>query len=287
MQFINDYEKRINEKLETYLDKQTQLTESMHYSIFNGGKRLRPLLIYVTGKSLGIELEKLDAIACAVECIHCYSLIHDDLPAMDNANLRRGKLSCHKKFDEATAILSGDALLTIAFEILSSDQKLSATQNLKLIQSLASSSGMQGMIEGQALDLAASHQLLSYEELKNLNNLKTGKLFHFCILSPLLILENPTKILSENLEKFAYCIGLIYQIQDDILDIEGETKQTGKTKNIDKKNKKTTIPDLIGLTEAKSYLKKLFENSQLCLKNAGLENSDLNKLTDYLYHRTF
>lgn len=276
--FIHDSHLRVDRALKQYVSRaHDSLSKAINYSLFNGGKRLRPILLYATGTALSIPHVHLDSAACAVECIHAYSLVHDDLPAMDNADLRRGHLSCHKKFDEATAILAGDALLTLAFEILAA----SPSHPVKLIHLLAQAAGGRGMIEGQALDIASGKKFTPQQLLK-INALKTGKLFKFCIMAPLTLLPHPRKTVTENLEKFATHLGNAYQIQDDLLDVESGT---GKKQFMDLENNKVTLPSLIGIEKTKLYLKKLFHEMDTALEKAKLQNTILKSFSDSLQHR--
>jgi geranylgeranyl pyrophosphate synthase len=262
------------------------LVQAIRYSVLNGGKRLRPLLVYLTGEALGTPLKQLDAPAAAVELIHCYSLIHDDLPAMDDDDLRRGKPSCHKAFDEATAILAGDALQTLAFQILS-DSELNivpAAQQIQMINILAKKSGLTGMVGGQALDLAAEGRgpTFSIEALCQIHHQKTGALIEASVLLGALAAElsTPPDLLLA-LQTYATAIGLSFQVQDDILDVEGETALLGKTAGKDQQQLKATFPQLLGLTEAKEYARNLHQqalNAINCLNEKGLYLAKLSEL---------
>ncbi len=263
------FQKDCLKRIENYLDKLLSLEnplcqsiphlyEALRYAVLNGGKRLRPLLVYATGEALGHPLEFLDAPAAAVELIHCYSLVHDDLPALDNDDLRRGKPTCHKAFGEATAILTGDALQTLAFQLLSDPllNPISPVNKLSMINLLAKKSGLEGMVGGQSLDLAATGKtlFLTIGELKDIHQKKTGALIEAAVALGALASEHP---LSEHkmalLEEYARCIGLAFQIQDDILDIESNTETLGKSAGKDEKQKKTTYPSKLGVETAKQY----------------------------------
>lgn len=283
---IQQHQKHINQLLEDILPEPFSfpLYNAMHYCVCNGGKRLRPLLVYLTGETLGLSREVLDPIACAIEIIHCYSLVHDDLPAMDNADLRRGQPSCHKKYDEATAILAGDALLTLAFAIIADAEHLSSNTKVTALQQLARASGATGMIRGQALDLAATQHTLPLNELIELYHLKTGQLLHSAICIPALIKNIPPADL-QHLTRFADCLGLGYQIQDDLLDIEGETEHLGKQAGIDKENRKNTFPMIAGLDTARQKLIELQEAALASLQALPFNTSTLRALTNYIFKR--
>lgn len=238
-----------------------KLYDAVHYSFFAaGGKRLRPALVYATAESLGIELSKVDALALAIECIHTYSLIHDDLPAMDDDDLRRGQPACHKQFDEATAILAGDALNTFAFEILSRPvANLSTTQQLKHIQLLSQCAGMDGMVGGQDTDLQCENQpnAITLPTLSHLHTQKTAKLIEACLLGAYLSAEQICSQKADILSDVALSLGLFYQIQDDILDVTQSSDVLGKPGGSDADNAKATYVSLLGLTAAQSEAERL------------------------------
>ncbi len=254
-----------------------RLYDAIRYSVLNGGKRMRPLLVYATGEALGHALDLLDAPAAAVELIHCYSLIHDDLPAMDNDDLRRGKPTCHKAFDEATAILAGDAIQALAFEVLADPilNPLPPGQKIKMISLLAQKSGMQGMAGGQALDLAfeGNQSVVSLEHLRNIHLKKTGALIEAAVTLGALASEKEMgPSLIGELQKFARCIGLSFQIQDDILDIISTTEILGKSVGKDSAQQKATFPSRLGLETAKQYAITLHQEA---LETIGfLEDKD-------------
>lgn len=260
---LSHYKSRVETALAAYLPAAetppTRLHQAMRYSVLNGGKRLRPALVYATAATLGLGLEQLDAPACAVEFIHAYSLIHDDLPAMDNDDWRRGQPTCHKAFDEATAILAGDALQGLALQILSQPTPgISAEQALTMVRTLAQASGAQGMVGGQALDLAAVASTLDVTQLQTIHHLKTGALICACIELPLIAADkDQDAAVATPLRQFADCLGLAFQIQDDILDVAGTMQSLGKQPGGDSKNNKPTYPVLLGLTEAQQQLAEL------------------------------
>ncbi len=235
------------------------LQKAMAYSTCNGGKRVRPLLVYLTGHIFNASWENLDAPACAVEFIHIYSLIHDDLPAMDNSDLRRGKPSCHKAFDEATAMLAGDALQPLAFEILTEHSgSLSLKQRLDMIKILSKASGMKGMAAGQMLDI---EKATSLDTLKPMYQLKTGALLSTAIQLGAISAGVSDPAIFDSLHLFAENIGLAFQIQDDLFDIEGTTHQTGKPKGLDQANQKITWPCLLGIEKSRQEIETLFDTA--------------------------
>ena len=245
----NRVERALEDRLPSGQLLPQKLHQAMRYSVLNGGKRMRPMLTYCTGKTLGIAPEALDGPACAVEFIHVYSLIHDDLPAMDDDDLRRGKATCHVAFDEATAILAGDALQALAFEILAHDPGITATAEgrLKMIIALAKASGSQGMVGGQAIDLQSVGTKLNLPELENMHIHKTGALIRASVNMATLAKADIDSTVATKLDHYAKCIGLSFQVKDDILDEESDTATLGKTQGKDKDNDKPTYPALLGL----------------------------------------
>jgi geranylgeranyl pyrophosphate synthase len=228
-----------------------RLHESMRYMVLGGGKRIRPLLSYAAGEALGVDPVLLDRPACAVELIHAYSLIHDDLPAMDDDDLRRGRPTCHRAFDEATAILAGDALQTLAFQALAEAPGLDAARRIAMVASLARASGSRGMVGGQALDLAAEGNVQDVTMLEHIHIHKTGALIRAAVQMGILAHDAPDRDHVERLDRYAKCVGLAFQIQDDVLDVEGDTDLIGKTAGRDQVLEKATYPALVGLAEAK------------------------------------
>jgi geranylgeranyl pyrophosphate synthase len=265
-----------------------KLHQAMRYSVLNGGKRMRPMLTYCTGKALGIAPEALDGPACAVEFIHVYSLIHDDLPAMDDDDLRRGKPTCHVAFDEATAILAGDALQALAFEILAHDPSITATAEgrLKMIIALAKASGSQGMVGGQAIDLQSVGTRLNLPELENMHIHKTGALIRASVNMATLAKADIDPAVATKLDHYAKCIGLSFQVKDDILDEESDTATLGKTQGKDKDNDKPTYPALLGLAGAKQKAQELHEKALESLSIFGPEADLLRDLSLFIIQRT-
>ncbi|MEP6546535.1 MAG: farnesyl diphosphate synthase [Gammaproteobacteria bacterium] len=260
---LRGYQSRVQAFLGTVLPAADLSPQRLHaaqrYAVLSGGKRLRPLLVYCTGEALGVAVSSLDAPAAAVELIHSYSLVHDDLPAMDDDDLRRGRPTTHRAFDEATAILAGDALQVLAFSVLARDRAagVSADARLKMIQILADASGTEGMAGGQALDLSAVGRALSLQELEAMHRLKTGALIRASVLLAAACAPGLTPPEWDALDGYAQDIGLAFQIQDDILDVEGSTEDLGKTIGADAARAKPTYPSVLGLDAAKSRAREL------------------------------
>ncbi|RZR35314.1 (2E,6E)-farnesyl diphosphate synthase [Vibrio vulnificus] len=288
---LASFQQRNNQQLNLWLDKlphQNQaLIQAMRYGLVLGGKRARPFLVYATGEMLGCSHEQLDTPASAIECIHAYSLIHDDLPAMDDDELRRGQPTCHVKFDEATAILTGDALQTLAFTILA-EGTLSAdgeTQRVAMIQALAQASGAQGMCIGQALDLAAENRAVTLEELEEIHRNKTGALIRCAVrLGALAAGEKGLAILPQ-LEKYSTAIGLAFQVQDDILDIISDTETLGKPQGSDQELNKSTYPSLLGLEGAMEKAHTLLHEALQVLEAIPYNTQHLEEFARYVVER--
>lgn len=252
---------QIERALETHLPTDNiepkRLHQAMRYSTLNGGKRIRAMLVYATGHLFNLPPSLLDSIACSIELIHAYSLIHDDLPAMDDDDLRRGKPSCHKAYDEATAILTGDALLTLAFNILAKAD-CTAEQKVNCIQLLSQAAGSRGMVGGQALDLANEGKSVSIAEIENMHLHKTGALICTCVTLVAGLQYPTTDEHYKQLKHYAGCIGLAFQVQDDILDETSTTEALGKTQGKDKLALKSTYPALLGLKASKQLVESLY-----------------------------
>ncbi|UOQ47490.1 polyprenyl synthetase family protein [Gracilibacillus caseinilyticus] len=266
------------------LEVPARLKESVLYSIEAGGKRLRPLLMKLTCEGLGGEVDKVYPAAVALEMIHTYSLIHDDLPAMDDDMYRRGKLTNHKKYDEATAILAGDGLLTNSFHLISTTKAYTDVQKVKVITALSKASGLEGMVAGQYLDMEAENKLVSVTALEHIHHLKTGRLISSAIEIGA-YLADVTEEKREIMKRFGDCLGLIFQIQDDILDVEGDQELIGKRVGSDIDNDKSTYPGLLGIEGAKQYKARLMVEAADCLQETGLENTDLAVISTYLSER--
>jgi geranylgeranyl pyrophosphate synthase len=283
---------RVEAALDARLPSATKVPERLHqamrYSTLGGGKRLRPLLTYATGMALNLPLDLLDAPASAVECIHVYSLIHDDLPAMDDDDLRRGKPTCHKAYDEATAILAGDGLQTFAFHLLASDPSLStlpAERRLQMIDVLATASGSLGMVGGQAIDLDAVGRTLDLPGLEAMHIRKTGALIRASVRLATLASPNLAPETADQLDHYAKCIGLAFQIQDDILDEESDTQTLGKTQGKDRQNNKPNYPTLLGLVGARQKASELIEEALATLAPLGMAASLLQDLARFIVQR--
>ncbi len=264
------------------------LHAAMRYASLDGGKRIRPLLVYAAGQAAGAHPDSLDAPACAVELIHAYSLVHDDLPAMDNDALRRGKPTCHKAFGEAQAILAGDALQALAFHILAHDHAggLPAEVRLGMVEQLSLAAGSRGMVGGQAIDLAAVGQQLDIAELEDMHIHKTGALIRASVL--LGAMANPAlaKQRLRELDQYAKNIGLAFQVVDDILDVEGSTEVLGKTAQADQALDKPTYPALLGLEGARQRARELHTTALDSLEAFGAEADPLRWLAGYILERT-
>ncbi len=269
LQNSKNKQQRINQVLEQYLPspdlEPKRLHQAMRYSVLNGGKRIRPLLVYATGEALDSDLEVLDIPACAIELVHSYSLIHDDLPAMDNDDERRGQPSCHKAFDEATAILAGDTLFNLAFQILA-ENNLAQT----MIPVLAKACGSFGMAGGQAIDLESTGKQLTLEQLENMHNLKTGALIRASVKLGAIAANCVNQQQLQILDNYAKCIGLAFQIQDDILDAKEIT------------DNKVTYVSLLGMEKAKIKLQELHKKAKQHLESLAIDSKLLYSLTEFI-----
>lgn len=287
---IDAVQQHVEHIIVRYLPRQDldypNLDEALRYTLFNGGKRLRPALVYFTGSIFGATQQMLDPIACALEMIHCFSLVHDDLPAMDNSDYRRGKLSCHKVFGEDVAILAGDALLTLAFEILSDTQNapLSHGTRLALIHMLCKATGSEGMVGGQIMDIKNTGKY-DQKQLEKLHQLKTGALIKASILMGALCSPTPlTTKTQTSINHFADILGLLYQVCDDILDVTADEKTLGKAQGTDQQLGKGTYVDLLGLDKARQYAAELCESAHKSIKPLP-NNEQLTYIIDYIHRR--
>ena len=289
--FLEENLTRINKALfKTLPEKEiSRITEAIHYSVMNGGKRIRPQIILLLCEMLEVEIasDNVDLIAAAGELIHCYSLIHDDLPAMDDDDFRRGQLSCHKQFDEATAILAGDAIQPLSLEVLTSleDPNLEAKTKLEIINLFARACGPEGMVEGQNRDILAENKVLTEEELDELHYLKTGKLIEACVLCVCLMKKNIDKDLIEKLKIFSNKFGLAFQIRDDILDEIGDEETIGKPVKSDLKNNKSTYPSILGIEESQKKAELLIEEALLILDKLPFNTEKINALCELVVNR--
>jgi geranylgeranyl pyrophosphate synthase len=284
---VEAWQERFEEVLDRQLPPASQqpcgLHQAMRYSALAGGKRIRPVLVYATGKMLGLEAEQLDPIAAAIECIHAYSLIHDDLPAMDDDELRRGRPTCHRAFDEATAILAGDALQALAFEILA--RGLPANRSsLAVINEIARACGSGGMAGGQALDLDAVGRQLDEASLKKMHGLKTGALIRASITGPCLLAGVNEQTLS-HLARYGDCIGLAFQVHDDILDVTGNSTLIGKSTQADAALGKPTFVSVLGLEESRRQAGELRDRAIDSLQNVPGDTAALAWLANYVVSR--
>ncbi|OZB13293.1 MAG: (2E,6E)-farnesyl diphosphate synthase [Marinobacter sp. 34-60-7] len=289
-EYLNTIRRQIDDQLTRLLNgagASPRLLEAMRYSVLGGGKRIRPALCVAAARATGGEADAALAPACALELIHAYSLIHDDLPAMDDDDLRRGRATTHIAFDEATAILAGDALQTLAFECLSDAPDLTDHQRLAMVRALARASGHLGMVGGQAIDLASVGQTLSVEQLETMHRHKTGALI--CASVELGALSAPE--VSEGqlaaLDAFARALGLAFQVQDDLLDVEGDTAVIGKRQGSDVARHKPTYPALLGSEGARAKLNTLLADAQQALAPFGPEADPLRAMAHYVVARPY
>jgi farnesyl diphosphate synthase len=265
------------------------LKQAMEYALLIGGKRMRPFLVYATGKMLSVQEEDLDGPAAAVEAIHAYSLIHDDLPAMDDDDIRRGQPTCHIQFDEATAILAGDALQTLAFEILC-DYPLSnglEIKRIELVKIISRAAGYNGMCGGQAMDLAATDQSISQQQLEDVHSKKTGALLSACVEMSIALAADITPKSRHHLMNFAKIIGLAFQVQDDILDVVSDSAVLGKPQGSDLAQNYSTYPGMLGLEQAQTYLDNLHQQALQALRALPYNTHMLVSFTDFVIHRTY
>ncbi|WP_448568214.1 (2E,6E)-farnesyl diphosphate synthase [Thalassotalea ganghwensis] len=278
----------LNRKLNELVVNDEKLYEAMRYGLLIGGKRMRPYLAYITGNALNVASQDIDAIGAALECIHAYSLLHDDLPAMDDDDLRRGKPTCHKAFDEATAILAGDSLQTFAFDILANHKfsDFGQTKQLELIRQLVKAAGYQGMCGGQALDLAATDRAISIEQLEHLHSLKTGALLEASVLMVAECAENVSAADKQHLTTFARCIGIAYQVRDDIIDITSSEEELGKPSGSDVAANKSTYPMLLGLEGAQQKAEQLYQQALQALARLPYNTQSLAEFATFIIKRT-
>ncbi|WP_367680248.1 (2E,6E)-farnesyl diphosphate synthase [Candidatus Fukatsuia anoeciicola] len=288
------YQQRVDQTLKNFINElpfqNSQLVQAIRYGTLLGGKRVRPCLVYATGEMFNLPLNSLDAAAAAIECMHAYSLIHDDLPAMDNDNYRRGQQSCHIKFSEADAILAGDALQTLAFSILTDKPMPNVTlkDRLAMLSELAQSSGAAGMCAGQSLDIISKNCQISLASLEQIHRNKTGSLIRAAIRIGALAAGKRRKNALLLLDKYAEAIGLAFQVQDDILDIIGETNRIDKQKCFDQQFSKNTYPALLGFDTARIKVKDLYREALLALDSLSVQSYNpklLYIMTDFIIKR--
>ena len=290
--FLEENLKRINKALfKTLPEKEiSKVTEAIHYSVMSGGKRIRPQLILILSEILKVEVSSsnIDLIAAAGELIHCYSLIHDDLPAMDDDDYRRGQLSCHKKFNEAIAILTGDAIQPLSLEVLTSikDPNLEDKTKLEIINLFARACGPKGMVEGQNRDISSENKILTEEELDEIHYLKTGKLIEACVMVVCLIKKDIEKDVIDKLIEFSNKFGLAFQIVDDILDEVGDEKKIGKPIKSDIKNNKSTYPSIMGIENSQKKAELLTGEALSILNELPFDTSKLEFLCELVLKRS-
>ncbi|RRV22181.1 (2E,6E)-farnesyl diphosphate synthase [Pseudomonas sp. o96-267] len=292
---IAAYQKRCQTRVDTALEQLFQaprtelerLYQTMRYSVMNGGKRVRPLLVYAACETLEGDLERADGAACAVELIHAYSLVHDDLPAMDDDDLRRGQPTTHKAFDEASAILAGDALQSLAFGVLADRRRnpQDADTRLQMIELLSQAAGPAGMVGGQAIDLGSVGLQLDQQALEVMHRHKTGALIEASVALGALASGSTDELALKALLQYARAIGLAFQVQDDILDVESDTATLGKTQGKDEAHDKPTYPALLGLDAAKDYALELRDQALHVLRPFGNSAEPLRELARYIVER--
>ncbi len=278
---------RIRAALEPDLGIPSNLVEAIEYSVLGPGKRVRPLLTYATGELFDLDPKPLDAIAAAIELVHAYSLVHDDLPAMDDDDLRRGRPTTHRAFGEALAILAGDGLQALAFEILCCDERLAATpeKQIKVVTWLARAAGPAGMVGGQTLDIQAESGQLDEAALENIHRRKTGELIRASIMMPV-ELAQPPELTAVDLDRLATDIGLLFQIRDDLLEIEHDTATLGKSSTSDQEKDKSTYPSVLGVEGARERALALYSRVSATLDGLPEDSSGLRWVVDYIYGRS-
>ncbi|MBY5963025.1 (2E,6E)-farnesyl diphosphate synthase [Marinobacter nauticus] len=287
--YLDQCRQQVDQELDRRLTRNAtseRLQETMRYSVLGGGKRVRPALCMAAARAMGSHESTALAPACAVELIHAYSLVHDDLPAMDDDDLRRGRPTAHIAFDEASAILAGDALQTLAFALLSEAPALSDRQRVAMISELARASGHQGMVGGQAIDLESVGRQLSVEQLEAMHRHKTGALIEASVRLGALTSETVTERQLTNLTDYASALGLAFQVQDDLLDIEGDTEIIGKRQGSDVAKAKPTYPALLGIDGARQHLARLLDEALGALESFGPEADTLRAMADYVVARS-
>jgi len=286
---IAHYTERVSKCLDAALPPADQppqrLHDAMRYAVFNGGKRVRPMLVYASGECLGVAPSLLDGPAAAIELIHAFSLVHDDLPAMDDDDLRRGKPTLHRQYDEATAILAADALQPLAFSVLTEISEAAPESITKLVKLIADACGSIGMTGGQSMDLAAEGQSLSAAEIEHMYALKTGALIHASVVSAAILSKDLSDDRASAIDAFGRTIGIAFQIKDDILDIEGDTDVIGKQAGADVRLDKATYPGLVGVEAARTRCDSLLRNALEQLGDFGADAEPLRWLARYIVER--
>jgi len=289
-QFLTEARRRVDAELDRLLPSESvqpiKLHAAMRWSVFAGGKRFRPLLTLAVGETFGVAENQLLPTACALEMIHSYSLIHDDLPSMDDDDLRRGRATCHVQFDQATAILAGDALQTLAFSVIAEDENLSAEKRLRLIADIARAAGTpDGMVAGQALDLDAESRQISGDELEQIHRLKTGALIIAAARCGAIIADATEDELAA-VSEYAAQLGLLFQITDDLLDITATAETIGKTPGKDLRSEKATYPHLHGIDEARQLALRVHQQARAILSQINRPTLWLATIADYILNRS-
>ena len=284
-QYVSRVDLALDKALPAASEKPERLHEAMRYAVFNGGKRVRPLLVYATGACLDVDPAALDAPATAIELLHAFSLVHDDLPAMDDDDLRRGQPTVHRAFDEATAILAADALQPLAFQVLADLDAAPHRVRVELVRLLAGACGSIGMTGGQSIDLASEGKRLTRSEVEHMFSLKTGALIHASVVSACLLADELAENQFRDLDAFARGIGLAFQIKDDILDVEGDTDVIGKPAGSDVELDKASYPALFGLESSHARCEELLEENLERLNSLGVRAEPLRWLARYIVHR--
>jgi geranylgeranyl pyrophosphate synthase len=288
---LNDWRDRMERALDARLPSSdevpTRLHEAMRYSVLGGGKRIRSALVFATALTVGLTEDEVEAVACAIELVHAYSLVHDDLPAMDDDDLRRGRPTCHKAFDEATAILVGDALQPLAFQLLARDPSLPSSPviRLRLIDLLAEASGTFGMAGGQAIDLAASGRMLDISQVEDMHARKTGAIIRASVLMAANCAHDLDRRLYAALDQYATAIGLAFQIQDDLLDITSDVATMGKPVRADSERAQPTHPAMIGIAASQERMHRLHRQALDALTGFGDKAEPLRALAQWLLSR--
>jgi len=272
---------RINNKLISISNNSNQIDESIAYALSNPGKRVRPLLVYLVGDALNIPKDNLDSIAIASEIIHTYSLVHDDLPCMDDDDLRRGAPTLHKKYSESTAVLAGDAMQSLAIQIILQDHNLSSDIKVMITKFLMETIGNEGMILGQAMDIEFERQQVSKDQIIHMNHLKTGLLIEFCVLAPVLIANTR----NEDWEQVASNVGIAFQLIDDLLDLEESEENLGKATNKDQIKNKKSVPLVLGISETLIEINEYEAKTMESIDNLGLNNHPLTNYIKSLFCR--
>lgn len=285
--YLQECQQRVNRNLKNILPSSKhephRLHEAMRYSVLNGGKRLRSALIYAMGEAFGANIKVLDQCCVAIELVHAFSLVHDDLPAIDNDSLRRGKMSCHKKFDEATAIITGDALMALSFEVLSQLPTISPAINLTMIKILSLSIGSYGMAGGEALDVALNNKKISAQKILDIYKMKTSYLLCAGLILGFLATNRYDINILKNIKEFGINLGLAFQIHDDLLGIIGDPKKLGKQLDIDRS--KPTYAKIVGIQNAKKMQQKFFNKAIFYLKKLPIDSTHLHMLSNYIVTR--